>query len=328
MKNLLVTYKTTPEEAAFLLEFFSKSIENEDVRIEFLQDYPGQLRGNLIKEANIILTWNPTKEGLISSDVNYENLEFVQLLSAGYDHINLDSIPAGIKVAANQGAYSEPMSEHILAMLLSCAKRLNKYQDLMKQGVFRQLESFTLPIKGSTIGILGFGGIGKATARLLKPFGAKIIGINTSGKTNEDIDAMYTLDHLDEFLKQIDSLIITIPLNEKTKGLITRRELNLMKPNAILVNVARGAIINEKDLYEHLKDNPEFYAAIDAWWIEPFGHGEFKLNYPFLDLPNVVASPHNSSMTPNALIDGLRYASENIMRYIENEETTRLINKL
>ncbi|MEN6294699.1 MAG: NAD(P)-dependent oxidoreductase, partial [Chloroherpetonaceae bacterium] len=209
----------------------------------------------------------------------------------------------------------------------SCAKRLNKYQNLMRQGIFKQLESFTLPIKGSTIGILGFGGIGKATARLLKPFNAKIIAINSTGKTDEDIDAIYTLDYLDEFLEQIDFLIITIPLNEQTNGLIGKRELELMKPNAVLVNVARGAIIKEKDLYEHLQANPEFYAAIDAWWIEPFGQGEFRLNYPFLDMPNVVGSPHNSSMVPNALIDGLQHACENIMRYIENEEPAGLINK-
>jgi phosphoglycerate dehydrogenase-like enzyme len=325
MKNLVVTYQATQDEKNFILNYFSKQINEEKVKIEFLQDHPKQHQGDFLGNSNIILAWNPKTEGLTSQDIKYNNLEFIQLLSAGYDHINLNQLPTNVKVAANQGAYAEPMAEHTVAMLLACAKRLNKYQNLMKQGVFRQLESFTLSIKGSTIGILGFGGIGKATARLLKPFGAKIIGINTSGKTNEDIDSMCTLDHLDEFLKQIDYLIITIPLNEKTKGLITRRELNLMKSNAILINVARGAIINEKDLFEHLKDNPEFYAAIDAWWIEPFGHGEFRLNYPFMDLPNVVASPHNSSMTPNALIDGLRYASENINKYIETGKAERLI---
>ncbi|HRS01599.1 MAG TPA: 2-hydroxyacid dehydrogenase [Bacteroidota bacterium] len=325
MKNLIVTYKTTQEEKNFLLKFFSEQINDKEITIEFLQDHPEQHRGDLLRNSNIILAWNPKAEGLISQDIKYDNLEFIQLLSAGYDHINLNLLPINVKVAANQGAYAEPMAEHTVAMLLSCAKRLNKYQNLMKQGIFRQLESFTLPIKGRTVGILGFGGIGKATAKLLKPFGAKIIGINTSGKTNEDIDAIYTLDNLDEFLAQIDYLIITIPLNEKTKGLISKRELELMKPNAVLVNVARGAIINEKDLYEHLRANPEFYAAIDAWWVEPFGSGEFRLNYPFLDLPNVVGSPHNSSMVPNALIDGVAYACENIKSYIETGKADRLI---
>ena len=326
MKNLLITYKTTQDEKNFILQYFSKQIENQEVQIEFLQDSPEENRGYLLKNANIILAWNPRTEGLTSKDINLDNVEFIQLLAAGYDHIKLDQIPKGIRIAANQGAYGEPMAEHTVAMLLSCAKRLNKYQDLMKQGVFRQLQSFTLPIKGSTIGILGFGGIGQATARLLRPFGAKIIGINTSGKTDEDIDAIYTLDNLDEFLKQIDYLIITIPLNEKTKGIIAKRELEMMKPNGILVNVARGAIINEKDLYEHLKTNPEFYAALDAWWIEPFGYGEFRLDYPFLDLPNVVGSPHNSSMVPDALIDGVAYACNNIKKYIETGSASRLIN--
>ncbi|MEN6511108.1 MAG: 2-hydroxyacid dehydrogenase [Chloroherpetonaceae bacterium] len=322
MNKILVTYKATAEEKEFLTKFFAGK-----ANIDYLQEYPDKERGILFQSADILLSWNPKSEGLNSPNISYKNVKFIQLLSAGYDHIDLSLLPANIKVAANQGAYSEPMAEHILAMLLSCAKRLNKYQNLMSQGIFKQLESFTLPIKGSTIGILGFGGIGKATARLLKPFNAKIIAINSTGKTDEDIEAIYTLDYLDEFLEQVDFLIITIPLNEQTNGLIGKRELELMKPNAVLVNVARGAIIKEKDLYEHLKANPEFYAAIDAWWIEPFGQGEFRLNYPFLDLPNVVGSPHNSSMVPNALIDGLQHACENIMRYIENEEPIGLINK-
>jgi len=323
MNKILVTYNITEEEKEYLAKFFAGK-----ANIDYLQEYPDKERGILFQSADILLSWNPKSEGLNSPNISYKNVKFIQLLSAGYDHIDLSLLPANIKVAANQGAYSEPMAEHILAMLLSCAKRLNKYQNLMRQGIFKQLESFTLPIKGSTIGILGFGGIGKATARLLKPFNAKIIAINSTGKTDEDIEAIYTLDYLDEFLEQVDFLIITIPLNEHTDGLIGRRELELMKSNAVLVNVARGAIIKEKDMYEHLKANPEFYAAIDAWWIEPFGQGEFRLNYPFLDLPNVVGSPHNSSMVPNALIDGLQHACENIMRYIENEEPIGLINKL
>ena len=322
MNKILVTYNTTAEEKEFLTKFFP-----DETNIDYLQEYPDKERGILFQSADILLSWNPKSEGLNSPNISYKNIKFIQLLSAGYDHIDLSLLPTNIKVAANQGAYSEPMAEHILAMLLSCAKRLNKYQNLMREGIFKQLESFTLPIKGSTIGILGFGGIGKATARLLKPFNAKIIAINSTGKTDEDIQAIFTLDYLDEFLEQVDFLIITIPLNEQTNELIGKRELELMKPNAVLVNVARGAIIKEKDLYEHLQANPEFYAAIDAWWIEPFGQGEFRLNYPFLDLPNVVGSPHNSSMVPNALIDGLQHACENIMRYIENEEPIGLINK-
>jgi glycerate dehydrogenase len=92
-----------------------------------------------------------------------------------------------------------------------------------------------------------------------------------------------------------------------------------MKSTAILVNVARGAIIDEGALYDHLRTNPQFCAGIDAWWQEPFGDGSFATNHPFFELPNVIGSPHNSALVPGTLYRAARQAAANARRFLLGE---------
>ena len=97
------------------------------------------------------------------------------------------------------------------------------------------------------------------------------------------------------------------------------RELGLMKPDAILINLARGEIIDEAALFAHLRAHPGFTACLDAWWIEPVRHGRFATKHPFLELPNVMASPHNSAMTGGALTVAARRAAKNVKRLLSGE---------
>lgn len=92
------------------------------------------------------------------------------------------------------------------------------------------------------------------------------------------------------------------------------------------MNVARGDLIDEKALYEHLSTHPDFYAGIDAWWIEPFKYNRFELHYPFFQLPNLLGSPHNSAMVADALLLGTQHAIENVKRFIQQTEVKGIIN--
>src|SRR5205814_3037001 len=134
-----------------------------------------------------------------------------------------------------------------------------------------------------------------ATARLMRAFGMKIHAINRRGVSEEPTDWIATADRLDEMLRDADVLVISAALTTATEGLIGARELDLMKENAILINVARGEIVDEAALYAHLVAHPHFFrrhrrVVGGAGAVRPLAMG-----HPFLDLPNVIGSPHNSS---------------------------------
>ena len=134
------------------------------------------------------------------------------------------------------------------------------------------------------------------------------------------------MEDLDALLGATDILVISLPLTRTTDGLIGRRELSLMKPDAILVNVARGPIIDEDALYEHLEHNPSFSAGIDAWWQEPRGERAFATRRPFLNLPNVIGSPHNSGMVAGSLTEAAARAADNVARHLRGEPIRNLVN--
>ncbi len=320
MKKLIVTFRVEDAQRKLL-----ESIFKEKAEIIYLKDFDKSEYDTVLMNADILFAWNPSREFKNVIKDSFKNLKFVQLFSAGFDHIDFNQFPVNCKIASNKGAYAEPMAEHILAMVLSIYKNLFDNHKKLAAGEFNQ-KGMNHSLKDSKCGILGFGGIGKATAKLLKVFGAKIYAINTSGKTNEEVEFIGTLNDLDYVLRNSDIVIISLPLNKETGGLINKNKLRLMKPDAVLINVARGEIIIEKDLFEHLKADPEFSAGIDAWWIEPFVEGEFKINYPFFELPNLLGSPHNSAIVPGIFLHAINEAGANILKFIEGKEVEVINN--
>jgi phosphoglycerate dehydrogenase-like enzyme len=120
-------------------------------------------------------------------------------------------------------------------------------------------------------------------------------------------------------LAAADIVVVTLPLTRTTRGVIGARELGLMKPDAILVNVARGAIVDEDALFEHLKAHPDFCAGIDTWWDEPEPGQPFHPRLPFLSLPNVIGSPHNSGIVPGMTSVSTVAAAENVAAWFRGD---------
>jgi glycerate dehydrogenase len=319
--HLVVTY-TIGEAKRILL----KEIFREEARLSFLADMPSGLREQTLVGANVLLSWNLPKELGPSELGLLTNVRMIQLLSAGADHVPFTGLPPGIVIASNVGAYADPMAEHVLAMTLALAKNLSRGHQSLARGEFNQ-SRLNRRLRGCVCGILGFGGIGRATARLMRTLGARIYALNTSGRTEEPVEFIGTLNDLQRVLSLSDVVVISLPLTKATRGLIGKRELEWMKPNAILINVARGDIIDEGALYAHLSAHPEFLAGIDAWWIEPFRSGEFRTNYPFLALPNVLGSPHNSAMVPGMTDEGTLRAAENVMHFLKGDSMVGLVRR-
>jgi phosphoglycerate dehydrogenase-like enzyme len=317
--NVVVTFEVKEEQRELLKELLGRG-----VRLVFLSDLSKAARVTELQTADVLLSWDPGRElqrnefGLIT------RARFMQLVSAGTDHVPLAELPSSLLVAGNVGAYAQPIAEHVLAMILTLSKHLLTHHSELKNGHFNQTNPNRM-LRGSTCGILGLGGIGKATARLLRTFGVKIYAINTTGVTNEPVDFIGTLNDLEHVLRTANIVVISLPLTDATRGKIGKQELEWMKNDAILVNVARGAIVDEAALYGKLKANPEFMAGIDTWWVEPHMDGKFHTNYPFLELPNFLGSPHNSGIVPGIVEHAARRAMENIDRFLNGKTPVGLI---
>jgi glycerate dehydrogenase len=231
----------------------------------------------------------------------------------------MKEFPASLPIAGNGGGYAEPMAEHAVMMTLAALKRLLIEHDKVTNRDFDQFRPNRM-LAGSVCGILGFGGIGKATAKLMRALGTKIHAINRSGQTDEPVDWIGDESKLGELLTATDILIMSLPLTPASQNLIGKAELSAMKKNAVLVNLARGEIIDEAALFAHLQTHPDFTACIDAWWIEPVRHGHFEMDYDFTSLPNVIASPHNSASVSGWRDVSMRRACENVRRVFDGEQ--------
>jgi phosphoglycerate dehydrogenase-like enzyme len=300
-----------------------------DAALAFLPRLGGAQRREVLRQAEALIGLQLSRELPAGAWGEVPGLRFVQLLSAGADGTDFAAIPERVMLASNVGAYAEPIAEHVMAMTLALARRLPQRHAALARGEFNQADPL-LTLNGAVCAILGFGGIGRATAHLLRPFGARIYAVNSSGRTGEPVDSAGTLADLDQVLAAADVLVVALPLITATRGLIGARELALMKDTAIMVIVSRAAIVDERALYEHLRGHPAFCAGIDAWWHEPGaaapGSG-FSTAYPFLGLPNVIGSPHNSGIVSGVLQSAARQAALNVRRYLRGEAVTGVVNR-
>jgi len=306
-----------------------RTIETElppEIDHQFLEDVAPERRATAVAEADALLSRLPHRE---LDDEAFEHLhgeQVMQSISAGVDHLPLDRLPEGLVLQSNAGAHAEPIAEHVLAMYLALSKRLRVEHQKLQEGKFDQFRP-NRQVEGSTCGIFGFGGIGQAAGRLLKSVGVSILAINRSGEAEEPAAFLGTPDDLEYVLRRVDGLVVTAPLTPETRGIIDREKLRWMPDDAMVINVARGELIDQEDLYRHLQENPEFQAGIDAWWKEPVRHGEFEIEYPFPDLPNVIGSPHNSAQVPEIGEHSLRQAVRSVAQTLTTGEHTNVVDR-
>lgn len=294
----------------------------EGIEVTALTDDPAQ-RLAALRAADVLLTLN--LKGFSSDELKLlGRMRLVQFITAGVDHMPLTQLPVETVVACNAGAYAAPMAEHGLAMALAAAKRLLVEHAAMERHAFNQFTENRM-LAGGVCGIFGYGGIGAAAARLFRAIGMRVHGINRSGRGADALDWVGAPSQLDTLLAASDVLIITAPLTRATEGVIDARALRTMKKDAILVNLARGEIVDEAALFAHLQATPTFTACIDAWWVEPIRHGEFRIDQPFLSLPNVIASPHNSASVAATRGTALHMAVDNCRRAFAGEPVAHLV---
>jgi phosphoglycerate dehydrogenase-like enzyme len=183
-------------------------------------------------------------------------------------------------------------------------------------------------LAGKTLCILGYGHIGRALAQRARAFGMDVRAMRRDRSAGADasVDVLGGPEDLRDLLRQADYVVVTLSLNDSTRGLIGKAELDLMKPSAFLVNVARAEIIDEAALYRALADRRIAGAALDVWYRYPAGPGAtFPGNCPFHELPNVLMTPHVSGWTAGMLAARVTLIVDNIERIARGEPPANVI---
>lgn len=278
-------------------------------------------REEALKEADyfLVATTKITKEMINKAC----NLKLVQKTGIGVDNIDLEAAKElNIPVCNTPGGNAAGVAELTIGMILSLYRKLNILDKATKEGQWLMWEyrPSSYEMNGKTHGFIGFGNIGRETAKRSQAFGTNIIYYDKF-RLPEDKEKELGVSYmeLDEVLKKSDIISLHIPLLPETRGLISKRELSLMKPDAILVNVSRGNIVDEEALAEALRNKKIAGAGIDVWASEPVS----KEN-PLLKFDNVIATPHIGAGTRDTLNKVLGLAFQNFS-LIENGKKPKFV---
>ena len=241
-------------------------------------------------------------------------LKLVQLLSAGYDRVDVEAArKAGVPVSNNGGANAIAVAEHTLLLMLAVLKQLVRFHLDVVAGKWRPPASSEAPVyelSGRTVGVIGLGNIGKKVARRAAAFDARVQYYDIVRLSEAEEDALgvrFVL--LSELLRTSDVVTLHVPLNDATRNLIGGRELALMKPSAILINTCRGPVVDEAALYQALKDRRIGGAGLDVLVDEPPAK-----DHALFGLPTVTLTPHSAGPTWENWTSRFRNGFDNIER--------------
>lgn len=265
----------------------------------FLESDPKDALARSLAEADalISLVWN-------ASFPSAPRLKLIQSPATGVDFIDLKAVPAGVRVCNCYG-HAEGTAEYVmLAILLWCHVHfLPGAQSFREEGSWRYSGRVNGPINeelyGRTVGIVGLGAIGRAVAERAKGFGTRVLGCNRTRREEPHVDRLYALEQIDAFLAECDFVVVAAALAPETERLIDARRFNAMKRSAVLVNVGRGAIVDEDALYSALKEKRIRGATLDVWYAYPSKDSltVAPSKHPFRELDNVWMTPHTSAWT-------------------------------
>jgi phosphoglycerate dehydrogenase-like enzyme len=256
----------------------------------------------------------------------------VQSVATGIEWIDPAALPRGVPIC-NAYGHETAIAEYVLMTMLVWAHRFREME-----ADFRLRSSWAPSwvhsgaphgeIRGQTVGIVGLGRVGREVARRAAAFGCRVVAANRSPREPGDgVERVYPLGRLDEMLPLCDTVAICAAHGPETERLIDARRLSLMRPSALLVNIARGAIIDEDALYEALRDQRIGGAAIDVWWQYPTAVEPDRRpsRHPFHELPNVIMTPHNSGWTSGMVRRRWDEIAENIRRFAGGEQLINLV---
>jgi len=277
-----------------------------------------------IPEADALFTGDmlyvgKTKDAVLAQG---KKLKWIQLLTAGYDHAKQFGVPAGVHVTNVGDALAPGVGLHAVSLLLTLQRQVPAFlKNQEKHGWDRSASTKAVIPLGQTCAVLGFGFIGREIARIMRALGSHVIGVSRTGAPDSGADEMQPIAKLDDVLKRSDSIMISLPLDSVTQHLINARTLGLCKKNAIIVNIARGGIIDQIALTEALKNGTIAGAGLDVTDPEPL-----PPEHPLWDAPNLYISPHCAGAAGSITTERIAgAAADNCERYLRGEALKNVV---
>ncbi len=291
------------------------------------------LSKNLIADCDALFcTFPPENHG------DMERLKFIQISSAGYTQlIGKRFEERNIKACNALGVFDVPIAEWNVAMMINLARDMRGMMHNQDAAIWDRSARFQHEIRGSVVGIWGYGGIGRETARQVRALGMQVHVLSRNGvKPRADIygvagtgdpegilpDKVFLMNEKEVFLKGLDFLIIAMPQTDNNAGIVGEAELKMLKPTAYLLNPARGPLVKEEALIKALQQNWIAGAALDTHYYYPM-----PADHPLWKMPNVILTPHisGSSLSPRFLERVWDIFIQNIERLLNNQH---LLNEL
>ncbi len=275
----------------------------------------------MLDDVEILTGWFP--HDLI---LEARNLRWVQQWGAGANWLMRypQAVEMDFILTNASGLHAVPISEHILAFLFAFARgfhRVHNYQAKREWGTPDEVEVFELA--GKTLLLVGVGAIGARTAELAACLGMRVIGIRRNPHLDSPgLDAIHDPERLLETLPEADFVVLTMPLNYETKGMIGERELQRMKPSAYLVNIGRGATVDESALIRALQSGWIAGAGLDVFETEPL-----PADSPLWGMPNTILTAHYAGRTPHYLDRAMSIFLDNLERYTTNQPLYNVVDK-
>lgn len=254
-------------------------------------------------------------------------LKFYQQPSVGYDNVDVAACTArGVLVANLAGVNAVAVAEHTIMLALAALKRLVPANAAAHAGKWTQRERMAkrdiFELAGKTWGIVGFGAIGREVAKRLAPWDVHLLYFDLHrAAPEEEAAAQASYEPLDELLRLADVVSLHVPLTAQTRGLVGARELDLMKPQAVLINVARGEVADERAVAERLRAKTLGGAGVDV-----FAHEPIRADDPLLGLDEAVLTPHIAGVTKETSERTLNWAAANLARFVRGETLKHVVN--
>jgi D-3-phosphoglycerate dehydrogenase len=276
----------------------------------------------VVTEADFILVaTTPLTEEVIAAA---PRLKLIQHQGVGYDNVDVTAAAqAGVLVGLTPEGTSKPVAEHVILLILSLYRNLLTANQTLRRGQWLQweLRPDSYDLRDKWLGIVGLGRIGREVARRARAFECHLLYydiVRAPSEVETELEVVYT--PMDELLAQSDILTLHVPCTEDTRGMIGAPELARMKPTALLVNTARGGLVDETALYQALKSGQIAGAGLDVYAVEPPA-----LDHPLLQLDNVVATPHIAAGTRDALANKMKAAFANMQRVAKGQAAHNLV---